>query len=524
MHTRIAQAQAAQAPRASEAALAEREALYRLLAENIANIVALYDQTGRCVYVSPSVQAVLGHDVDMLLGTRIDPLVHQEDLAHVHSVRARPVLRDRPRPDADGAWRVLDVDIADVTWQGTPHLLVAARDVTARKALEGQLLQVQKLEGVGRLAGGIAHDYNNILAAILGYAELAAAGLPRASEARSDLAEIRTAAQRAAALTRQLLAFARKQVMTPTVLPLNDLIFDLDGMLRRLIGEDIELVVLPGDGQPHVRVDAGQIEQVLINLAVNARDATPNGGRITIKTEGYGMKDEAPPSSHILHLSAPPPAVLLLVSDTGTGMAPEVLAQAFDPFFTTKPVGEGTGLGLATCYGIIEQHGGLIQIDSHLGEGTTVRIVLPATADPLDVMPQEDGGAVDGAQVPPPGTTVLVVEDEPAVRAMAARVLREQGYTVLEADNGADALEVLAAHHGPIDLLLADVVMPQMRGKTLAEHLLPHRPDLKVLFMSRYPGRTIAGQGRSRASPAISRSHLRRRRCYLMCAQRCGKK
>jgi len=205
-------------------------------------------------------------------------------------------------------------------------------------------------------------------------------------------------------------------------------------------------------------------------------------------------------------------------------MAPEVLAQAFDPFFTTKPVGEGTGLGLATCYGIIEHHGGLIQIDSHLGEDTTMRIVLPATADPLDVMPREDGGAVDGAQVPPPGTTVLVVEDEPAVRAMAARVLREQGYMVLEADNGADALEVLAAHHGPIDLLLADVVMPQMGGKTLAENLLPHRPDLKVLFMSGYPGRTIAGQGRSRASPAISRSHLRRRRCYLTCAQRCGKK
>ncbi|MFL5804019.1 MAG: response regulator [Roseiflexaceae bacterium] len=373
---------------------------------------------------------------------------------------------------------------------GEACILVIIIDITDRKRLEAQFHQAQKMESIGQLAGSVAHDFNNLLTVISGYAELALRTLPPVAVAREDLQEIVKTAGRAAALTRQLLTFARKQIIEPQVLKLNDLIGEIDKLLRRLIGEDIDLVTLLSTDPGQVKVDPGQIEQVLVNLAVNARDAMPNGGKLTIETHNVVL-DHHYTQQHLDVI--PGPYVLVAVSDTGSGMDAETQGRIFEPFFTTKGPERGTGLGLATCYGIVKQHGGHIWVYSELQQGTTFKIYLPQTDASVMARAQ-----LDAARDLPPGVeTVLLAEDEPAVRALAARALREQGYTVLEAVDGAMALRLASEYIGTtIDLLLTDAVMPHIGGKELFDQLNVFYPNIKALFISGYTDDAIVHHGR----------------------------
>ncbi|HLA79491.1 MAG TPA: ATP-binding protein [Vicinamibacteria bacterium] len=357
-------------------------------------------------------------------------------------------------------------------------------DVSDRKRLEEQLRQAQKMEAVGRLAGGVAHDFNNILNVIAGYAVLLERGWPEGPE-RVKLSEIVKAADRATALVRQLLAFSRRQVLQPRVLDLNDVVLETDGMLRRLIGEHIELLTVTASDLGRVKADPGQMQQVLVNLAVNARDAMPSGGRLTIRTANL----EAP-EAESSRAGAVWRYVRLTVSDTGCGMDAETRARLFEPFFTTKAKGSGTGLGLATVYGIVAQSGGAISVETAPGQGASFRIDLPRTDEAVEPeRPSEPAIRHGGSE------TLLLVEDEDSVRRLALEVLRSRGYTVLEAARPQAALEAATRHPGPIHLLVTDVVMPGMDGPTLAQRLLELRPGLKVLFMSGYSEEAVARGG-----------------------------
>ena len=338
------------------------------------------------------------------------------------------------------------------------------------------------MESVGRLAGGVAHDFNNLLTAIMGYSQMSLQEAPPDRHLSNHLKEIQKATERATNLTGQLLAFSRHQVIEPQVIDLNDLVINLDKMLRRLIGEDIELVTLPATDLESVKADPDQIEQVLMNLAVNAQDAMPNGGKLTIETATVTLDAEYVE----LHGDASPGRyVLLTVSDTGMGMSEEVQVHIFEPFFTTKEVGKGTGLGLASCYGIVQQSGGHIEVSSEPGEGASFKVYLPVTEETLEVRSKK----IDSAFSPQGMETVLLAEDEPLVRSMAATVLRDRGYEVLEAANGEEALREVQKHGGEnIQLLLTDVVMPQMGGPELVEKLHATHPGIKILFSSGYTG------------------------------------
>jgi PAS domain S-box-containing protein len=465
----------------------------RLIAENIRDLIGMLDQQGRYLYASPSYQHVLGYSPATLLGATMLDFVHPDDRASARELWARAAegetiqatLRAR---HADGSWRWLEIAGAVIVRQGAPSVVMVSRDVTERRRLEAELLQSQKMETVGRLAGGVAHDFNNLLTAIIGYADMALAAIAPGNTVREDLDAILQAAQRAASLTRQLLAFARKQVIEARVINLNDLILELNNLLRRLIGEDIELAVqLTPDLWP-VRVDPSQIEQVLVNLAVNARDAMPNGGTLTIETTNVEL--ERFDAQHVDVISGP--YVLLSVSDTGVGIDPRVREHIFEPFFTTKGPGRGTGLGLATCYGIITQHGGYIWPYSEAGQGTTFKIYLPRAQSAVTV----NQSSRDVAGLPRGNEVILLAEDEDAVRTLTARMLRNLGYAVLEAANGEMALRLAQAYSGPIDLLLTDVVMPRMGGPQLHAQLAGVRPAIRVLYMSGYTDNTLINQGR----------------------------
>ncbi len=356
-----------------------------------------------------------------------------------------------------------------------------------RRRLEQQLLQSQRLEAVGRLAGGVAHDFNNVLTAILGSTELLLLDTPPGAPQREELEIIRDAGVRAQELIRQLLAFSARQVLQPVVLDLNSLVKNITKLLRRLIGEDIELVTALAPDLGNVRADPGQLEQVLVNLAVNARDAMPAGGRLTIETHSVAVPD----SRASQHGPVPPGRyVVLRVTDTGVGMDPETQQRVFDPFFTTKPRGKGSGLGLATVYGIVRQSGGDVTLESAVGAGSTFRIYLPRVAEPVERV------AAPAVSVPAAGSeTVLLAEDEQLVRVLARKVLEQAGYTVLVAAGGAEALEIARRHDGPIHLLLTDVVMPEMSGRELMHRITQVRPDTRVLYMSGYADEAIAHHG-----------------------------
>jgi len=356
--------------------------------------------------------------------------------------------------------------------------------------MEAQLQRTRRLESLGQLAGGVAHDFNNIIAVIVNYAgfiaeEATAAGL---ADVASDAEQINRAGQRGAELTHQLLAFARREVVRPRALNLNDLVTDVEQMLRRAIGEHITLTTRLTDAATTVTADPGQLEQVLVNLAVNARDAMPRGGHLSIDTDVIDVDTDYATNKPLLHSAR---YVRLRVSDTGTGMPQDVIDRAFEPFFTTKPAGQGTGLGLATVYGIITAAGGDLTVYSEDGMGTTMNVLLPTTNDtPTDTADTETPTPLTGG-----GETVLAVEDEPALCHVTRRILTGAGYQVLIADNGAAALTLAEQHPGPIDLLLTDVVMPHMLGKELAERLLTARPDTTVLYMSGYAQPVLTCQG-----------------------------
>jgi two-component system, cell cycle sensor histidine kinase and response regulator CckA len=466
----------------TEAALRESEEQYRLIAEHSRDLIVLLDRGGRVLYASPSHQHVLGYAPVELIGRSAIDVVHPDDRALVlrewTTLAARGHIQTTVRVrHANGDWLSMETSSSILDKQG--GTLNVARDVTERKRLEAQLLQSQKMETIGRLAGGIAHDFNNLLTAITGYADFALEDLPQDSAVRNDIEELRKSADRATSLTRQLLAFARKQMIEPRIVNLNQLVGDMGGFIRRLVGELIELSMLPAADLGSVRVDTNQIEQVIVNLVVNARDAMPQGGRLAIETANVvldaGYADE--------HVDVKPGRyVMLTVGDTGVGMDAAVQEHLFEPFFTTKGPGKGTGLGLATCYGIVKQHGGYILPYSEPGRGTLMKIYLPRVDEPLDPLP--DAEAYTNARG---DETILLVEDEAAVRELAVRVLRGQGYTVLEAGDGLQALQLIAQEQAAqVDLLVTDVVMPGLGGGQLAERLIAMRPGIKVLFTSGY--------------------------------------
>jgi len=367
--------------------------------------------------------------------------------------------------------------------------LLEVEALAERRRLEAQLIEAQKMEVIGKLAGGVAHDFNNILGVIMGYSEMLASGLAPNSLLRKYTEEIRHASVRAAGLTRQLLVFSRKQTVQPVVLDLNEVVKDLNKMLRRLIDENIEMTVVPGKHIGRVKADPGYIGQVLMNLVVNARDAMPNGGKLTIATNNVVL-DENYTRTH--PNAVPGEYVMLSVSDTGTGMTDEVKAHMFEAFFTTKPLGKGTGLGLATCQTIAQQSGGHIGVYSELGKGTSFKIYFPQVELALDVAarPIQTGPLPRGTE------TLLIVEDEPSVRHLARQILQTQGYEVLSASNGQDALQVAREHIGPpIRLVVTDVIMPLMSGKVMADRLKTTDPELKVLFTSGYTDDAIAQHG-----------------------------
>ncbi len=373
--------------------------------------------------------------------------------------------------------------------------IVLNQDVTEQRAAEEalrrseeQLRLAQKMEAVGQLAGGIAHDFNNLLTAILSYCELLLEEIRQTDPLRADIEQIRQAGQRAAGLTRQLLAFSRRQVLQPKVVSLNAVVESTEGMLRRLIGADIVLEIRGEPGLWHVLADPGQLEQVLVNLVVNARDAMPHGGRILVATENRDLRADSPVRGNGVR---PGSYVALLVRDTGAGIAPANHARIFEPFYTTKEPGKGTGLGLSTVYGIVQQSGGHVTVDSAPGEGATFTVLLPRHLGGEPAATSK----LDRRRLPGGSETLLLVEDEAAVRSSARRLLERQGYTVLEARHGGDALRIVEESGRPIDLVVTDLVMPEMGGKELVERLRAHRPGLKVLFMSGYTEKVIAAGG-----------------------------
>jgi PAS domain S-box-containing protein len=479
----------------AEEALRDSEERFRALVEHSGDAIALLDREGRVTYASQSTAVVLGRDPQSIVGTNAFDFLHPDDVAQVQRTLAtigdapgRAVgVRSRFR-HADGTWRDGEGTVANRLDDPVVGAIVFNyRDVTDRHRLETQLRQAQKMEAVGRLAGGIAHDFNNVLTAVFGYVDLLQEELPQSSPAHGDLAEVRKAAERAAGLTRQLLAFSRQQVLEPVVLNLNERVEDFEKMLRRMIGEDVELRLTLRQDVGNVRADPGQLDQVLMNLVVNARDAMPQGGTLILETANADLTE---PYAELHQPVVAGPYVMLAVSDTGMGMTPEVKARVFEPFFTTKERGKGTGLGLSTVYGIVKQSGGYIWAYSEPGRGTTFKIYLPRVDAPAEgVHPAREPGSVTGTE------TILLAEDDPTLRPLAKGVLARLGYRVLEAENAAVALAIAGEHDGAIHLLVADVVMPGASGRELARRLAESRPDTKVLYVSGYTDDAIVHHG-----------------------------
>ena len=385
-----------------------------------------------------------------------------------------------------------DYVLKDHLYRLAPAVRRAMQEVEERherRRLQAHFIEAQKMEVIGHLVSGVAHDFNNILAVIIGYSDLITADLGSDGPVRKYIEEIRHASERAAGLTRQLLVFGRKQSVIPVVLDLNDVVIDLEKLLRRLIDANIEMTTVLGKKIGHVRADAGYLGQVLMNLVVNARDAMPNGGKLAIETTNVKLDEEY---ARTQPGATPGDYVMLTVSDTGIGMTDKVKALLFEAFFTTKPLGKGTGLGLATCQTIVHQSGGHIRVSSEVGKGTVFRVYFPSVAQAVDVAarPLRTGPLPRGTE------TLLVVEDEPSVRHLARSVLDNLGYEVLSALNGQDALRVVREHKGaPVRLVITDVIMPLMGGKVMAEWLKATYPDLKILFTSGYTDEAIADQG-----------------------------
>jgi PAS domain S-box-containing protein len=469
----------------------ETELRYRTLLEEASDGIVVFDDTGRFVEANPSLCAMLGYHRDEVLGMDAASLIEPQDLEREpidwEPLKAGLVrITERRLVRKDGS--IVPVETKTRRMQDGRYLSIV-RDITARRQAEQalnalrereeQLRQAQKIEAIGRLAGGVAHDFNNVLTAIMGYTDLLLDDFAEDDRRRQDLKEIKKAAERAAALTRQLLAFSRKQVLQPVLLDLNAIVTGVDKLLRRLLGDEIEFLFVPDTALRKVIADPGQVEQVLINLTVNARDAMEDAGRLTVRTRNVRL-------SHEEAQRRPPMTageyVALEVGDTGHGIEPDVAPHIFEPFFTTKAQGKGTGLGLATVYGIVKQSDGYVFVNSQPRNGATFTVYLPVAEEaPADAADFGDGSK---------HAVVLVVEDEPAVRALAAGVLRRQHVMVLEASSAREALHV-ARQHPRLDLLLTDIVMPGGSGDELARELRLERPQLKIVYMSGYSDESV---------------------------------
>jgi len=473
--------------KAAEAALLESAERFRATFEQAAVGIGIVARDGRFLSVNQKLCDIVGYSSRELADLHFLDITHHDD-AELNRALRRPMVEDETpsytmekryvHKNGSIVWvHVTASQARDASGEAGSSIAII-QDITARKQLEEELNHAQRMEGVGQLAGGIAHDFNNLLTVIRARSELATARLQEADPLRRDLLLIQKTADRAAMLTRQLLAFSRKQVLQPKVVALNELITGATDLLKRVIGEHIDLAFVPGADIGRVRVDPGQLEQVIVNLAVNARDVMPGGGQLTLETASVEL-DAAYAARHVDVVAGS--YAMLAVSDTGTGMSREIQARIFEPFFTTKEPGKGTGLGLSTVYGIVKQSGGHIRVYSEPGAGTTFKVYLPRT----DAAPEASAARASDAL--PYGTeTILLVEDEAEVRGVTREVLEGFGYTVLEATQAADAMLIARRHAGMIDLLLTDVVMPRMSGRALAEAVAPERPETKVLFMSGY--------------------------------------
>jgi PAS domain S-box-containing protein len=473
-------------------ALRESEERYRLLIDSIGDAVFLMDLDDRIVFANRRAVDLTGYAEAQLLGrsaltlltpegarevgTRLDASKDGAGVAPVHDVRL-------VRQDGRKLW--VDVTLSSVLKESrVVGRLGVLHDTTEKRHLEDQLRQSQKMEAIGRLAGGVAHDFNNLLAVIMGYSDLLRSALGRRDRLARDVEEIRRASERATALTQQLLAFSRNQILQPQVVEVNALVGNMAEMLRRLIGEDIELELRLDPGAGRVSGDPGQLEQVLMNLAVNARDAMPRGGRLTLETRAVELEPAQVESSPGC---APGAYVRLAIHDTGYGITPEVQAHLFEPFFTTKEPGRGTGLGLSTVYGIVKQHHGHIEVDSQPERGATFRIHLPRVEAEPATEPRPGGsrGQPGGSE------TVVVVEDESALRDLIGRILGHSGYTVVTAADGIEALDAIKAHGGSIDLVITDLVMPRLGGRELAARLRGSHPKTRLLYLSGYSAESV---------------------------------
>ena len=477
-------------------ALRQSEAGFRAVVEDAPYGIYRASLSGEFSLINSALQQMLGYEsMEELLGRSLaaDIFLHPAEHQKLNEI----FLRQHDFKDLEFEWKRKDGQPIIVRCSGQPlessagqvtHMVVFAEDVTERRALERQLRMAQKMEAVGRLSGGIAHDFNNLLGVILGYSQVIKRSLGDAHEAFEYAEEIEKASQRAVSLTRQLLAFSRQQVLEPVVLNLNTLLSDMQKMLPRLIGEDVALTLDLDPALAQVKADPSQVEQVLMNLAVNARDAMPDGGKLIIQTHNT-ILDSSYTREH--PGSRPGSYVLLRVTDSGTGIDPEIQSKIFEPFFTTKERDKGTGLGLATVYGIVKQSGGYIAIDSEKGKGASFSIFLPrvdvaASQIPLvPVTPAETRGS----------EAILLAEDEEPLRKLAQMFLQESGYRVISARDGQHALELARQNPAPIDLLITDVVMPGMNGRALAERLCSNNPGMKVLYISGYTDTFIAGHG-----------------------------
>ncbi len=472
--------------RAEETLRQQKEILQSIL-DNVPLMIGYFDPQGKLQWVNQAWEQGLGWSLAEIQQTKEllqeiypDPKYRQQVLDFIQATSGEW---------ADFKTKVRDGRTLDTTWANIGlsdgSRIGIGQDVTDRKKLEREFLQAQKLEAIGRLSGGIAHDFNNILTAMMGYVGLALRNLPAESPARRELEGIQESAKRAATLTRQLLAFARKQPIETKPVSLNDLVLNIDKMVRRLIGEDIELVTLLDPGLQWIQADPGQLEHMLVNLVVNARDAMSVGGKLIIQTTNVTLEPADMP--HLTELN-PGEYALLTLTDTGVGMTDEVKAHLFEPFFTTKEVGKGTGLGLATCFGIVKQNKGHIQIESELNQGTTIKIYLPQ----LKIGPVTASSLSETDNLPQGKEQILLVEDEPIVRRVASRLLRQLGYSVQEATNGEEALRMVQDNsEAEFDLLLTDMIMPRMGGRELAELIKKRWPDVKILFTSGYTDETV---------------------------------
>jgi PAS domain S-box-containing protein len=477
--------------RRSEEALRKKEEMFRLLfSHNPLPTWVLDRDTLRFLEVNEAAVRVYGYsEEEFKKMTALDlrpPEEKDKFLEYLHDHKGDGLYHGRwKHRKKDGKGIEVETTVHELEYSGKRVRLVVAQDVSERHILEQQLRQSQKMEAVGRLAGGVAHDFNNLLMVIKGHTELLLNALPRSEHYSRKIEQIDRAADRASALTRQLLAFSRLQVLQPHVMNLNDVVQDMGRLLPRLIGEDIELVIRTAEDLGAVRADASQMEQIIMNLVVNARDAMPEGGRLIIETSNIDLEGTYKARHPIVREG---PYVLLAVSDTGVGMDAETQAHIFEPFFTTKPQGKGTGLGLATVYGVVKQSGGFIWVYSELGRGTTFKIYLPRVDQPVDAP-----GSVPASTEAPRGTeTILLTEDEQDVREVAREFLESGGYTVMEARDGAEALALAEKHKDEINLLITDMVMPRMTGLELAARLKEKQPGLRMLYMSGYSERAAS--------------------------------